>query len=63
MVDLINHLAKDWQVMDPADERYIGLPTRCRSSRRPTSMTLLAGALTLSGWHGDVEGGHRCRAR
>jgi hypothetical protein len=25
MLDLIDQLAKDWQVMDPADERYIGL--------------------------------------
>ena len=25
MLDLIDQLAKDWQAMDPADERYIGL--------------------------------------
>jgi hypothetical protein len=34
MLDLIDELARDWQAMDPADERYAGLTYALRALAR-----------------------------
>ncbi|MGW3888862.1 hypothetical protein ACWD69_09245 [Micromonospora chokoriensis] len=43
LLDMVNKLARDWQVMDPADERYTGITYSLR--------TLVQAYLHLPGDH------------
>ena len=39
LLDLVDKLARDWQAMDPADDRYAGLTYRCERWCRPTCIS------------------------
>ncbi|GIE90321.1 hypothetical protein [Actinoplanes regularis] len=43
MLDMVESLARDWQAMDPADERYVGLTHALRVITQAYSRPLVEG--------------------